>query len=98
MVIVVLCVFPVMFTARKLNAGNSDLIDCIIAIMAGTFVSSIAVGILPGGDSNVFLASAYWLIATGVVYKFLLEATLVTGIIIAIVPAALKFAVNVIFA
>ncbi|MBL4797532.1 MAG: hypothetical protein JKY50_08970 [Oleispira sp.] len=97
LVIVVLCVFPVMITARKLNTGKSDLIDCILAIIVGTFISSIVVGILPGGDSSVPLATGYWLLATGFVYKIMLEATLVAGLIIAIVPAIFNFILVKIF-
>lgn len=95
--IVVLCVFPVMFAARKLNAGKSDLIDCIIAIIVGTFVSSVVVAILPGGDSSALLATVYWLVTTGFVYKVMLEATLITGIIIAIVPVVFHLLLETIF-
>lgn len=97
LVIVVLCVFPVMMTARKLNTGKSDLIDCILAIIVGAFVSSIVVGILPGGDSSAPLATVYWLLATGFVYKIMLEATLVAGLIIAIVPAIFNFVLIKVF-
>jgi len=97
LVVVVLCVFPVMLTARKLNAGKSDLVDCIVAIIVGSFISSIAVAILPGGDSSPLLATIYWFVVTGFVYKVMLEATLVAGVIIAIVPAVFQLILNVVF-
>lgn len=97
LIVVVVCIFPVMITARKLNAGKSDLVDCIIAVVAGGFVSSIVVPIIPGAASSAFLATALSLAVTGVVYKFLLEATYITGFIIALIPAIIYFVLDVVF-
>ena len=96
LVIVVVCVFPVMLTARKLDAGKSDLVDCIIAIVVGVFISSIAVGILPG-DLNPLLVIVCWFVVTGFVYKIMLETTLVAGVVIAIVPAVFNLVLTSIF-
>lgn len=97
LIVVVVCVFPVMITARKLNAGKSSLVDCIIAVILGSFVSSIVVPIIPGAVSNAFLATVFSLAVTGVVYKFMLEATYLTGFIIALVPAIIYFILEVLF-
>jgi hypothetical protein len=97
LIVVVVCVFPVMFTARKLNAGKADLVDCIIAIVVGAFVSSLAVAFLPGAASSALIAVLYWLVATALVYKYLLETTFVAGVIIALVPVAIKYILGFIF-
>ena len=96
-IIVVVCVFPVMIAAQKLDAGKSGLVDCIIAVLVGSFVSSFAVPMLPGADISAVLATIYSLAVTAVTYKFMLEATYIGGLIIAIIPAILYFVLDNIF-
>jgi len=87
-----------MLTARKLNAGKSEFVDCIIAVVVGAIVSSICVPLIPGAASSAFLATIFSLIVTGIIYKFLLDATYVTGFIIALVPAIIYFILEIVFA
>jgi len=98
LIVVVFCVFPVMISAKKLNAGKSELVDCIIAIVVGSIVSSLITSMLTGADTSAALATICSLAVTGIVYKFLLEATYINGFIIAFVPAILHFVLNTIFA
>lgn len=96
LIIVVVCIFPVMFIAQKLGAGKSELVDCIIAVVVGSFVSSLIAPMLPGADTSALLATAYSLLITGVVYKFMLEATYIAGILIALVPAIIYFILDIV--
>lgn len=98
LLIVVVCVFPVMITARKLKAGKSDLIDCVIAVIVGSIASSLLVPLIPGVMSSTFLAALCSLAITGLVYKFMLQATYLAGFIIALVPAIIYFLLDILFA
>lgn len=91
LIIVVVCIFPVMFAAKKFGAGKTELVDCIIAVVAGSFASSLVAPMLPGANTTEVLGTFYALLITGVVYKFLLEATLIKGVLIALVPAVVFY-------
>lgn len=96
--VVVFCVFPVMLTARKLGAGKSDLIDCIIAIVVQAFVLSIVIPLLPGATASEVLAYIYSFLLAGVVYKFMLQASYIASVLIAIISTAITYVALYIFA
>ena len=92
--IVIVCIFPVMFIARKLGAEKTDLMDCIIAVIAGSFVSGIVVSMLTDQDTNIGIQAILSIIITGIVYKFLLEATYIKGLLIALIPSVFYYALG----
>jgi hypothetical protein len=89
--VVIFCIFPVMFTARKLGAEKSDLVDCIIAILVATFFSSIIVPFLPGAGTNEVLAYIYSFLVAGLAYKFILQASYVASVLIALISTAITY-------
>lgn len=95
--IVVICFFPVMLAAKKLDAGKSDLVSSIIAVVVGGIASSIIAPMLPGANTNTLIASLYVFLITGAVYKFILETTYIKGIIIALIPAAIWYVLGIFF-
>ena len=97
LIIVVVCIFPVMFTAKKVDAGKSGLVDVIIAVVVGSINSSIFVALIPGTTSSAFLATVFSLGVTGIIYKFLLDTNYIKGFIIALVPALIYFILDIVF-
>ncbi len=89
--VVIFCVFPVMFTARKLGAGKADLIDCVLAIIVATLVSSVAISFFPGAATNDVLAYIYSFLVMGVVYKFMLQANYITSVLIALISSVITY-------
>ncbi len=89
--VVIFCVFPVMFTARKLGAGKADLVDCILAILVATFVSSVVIPFLPGAITNEILAYIYSFLVMGLVYKFMLQADYLTSVLIALISMVITY-------
>jgi hypothetical protein len=96
-VIVALIFFPVMLLARQLDTGKSDLVDCIIAVLVGSTIANFVVPFLPGANSDTVLQAIYSIGVVGVSYRYLLETTVVKGIVIALVPALGWALVDVVF-
>lgn len=97
LVIVIFCVFPVMFIAKKLGAENAGLLRCFVAIIVGSFVSSLFVFMIPGAAASPLLAGVYSILITGLVYKFILESTYIAGVLTAFLPAVFYFFIDVIY-
>lgn len=89
--VVIFCIFPVMFTARKLGAEKADLLDCIIAILVATLFSSIIVPFLPGAMSNEVLGYAYSFLVAGLAYKFILRASYIVSVLIALISTVITY-------
>lgn len=88
--VVITSVFPVMFAANKLGAQKTELVDCIIAVIIGGLVSSFIAPLIPGANTNEAAGFIYTLIITGVVYKFLLQASYISGMLIALISTIIK--------
>lgn len=89
--VVVTSVFPVMFVARKLGAEKTELIDCILAIIVGSIVSSVVVSFLPGGNTSQMLYFFYSFLVVGVVYKYMLQANYLASVLIALISTLIKW-------
>ncbi len=66
--------------------------------MVGWIVSSLLVSLFTEQDTNTAIKTILSIFITGVVYKFLLEATYIKGIFISLIPAILYFVVGVVLA
>lgn len=97
LIIVIFCVFPVMFIAKKLGAENAGLLLCFVAIIVGSIVSSIFVLMIPGAMESQLLAGVYSILITGFVYKLILESTYIAGVLTAFLPAVFYFFVDIIY-
>ncbi|WNO10232.1 hypothetical protein [Teredinibacter sp. KSP-S5-2] len=95
--IVVICFVPVMLAAKKLDAGKSDLVSSVIAVIVGGIASSTIAPMLPGANTNALVATLYVFLITGAAYKFILDTTYVKGIIIALIPAAIWYVLGIVF-
>ncbi len=98
LIIVVVCIFPVMLVAKKLGAQKAELVDCIIAVVVGGLVSGILVSVITDQDTSGAFKSILTIVITGLVYKFLLEATYIKGLLIALIPSILYFIVGAVLA
>lgn len=96
LVFVVIAVFPVMFAAKKLGAGKSGLLDAFIALIVGSIAAGLIAPLLPAAQSNEVAAFAYTLAITGVVYKYLLQATYITGVLIALMAWGIQLLIGLI--
>ncbi len=94
LIIVVFCVFPVMLTARVLGAEKSDLVDCIFAVIVGNILSSIIVPfipVMPGITSGELMSYIYTFLVTGLVYKYMLQASYVASVVISLVSTLIAW-------
>jgi len=66
--------------------------------VVGWIVSSLLVSLFTEQDTNTAIKTILSIFITGVVYKFLLEATYIKGIFISLIPAILYFVVGVVLA
>ena len=90
--VVVICVFPVMFVAKKLGAEKTELVDCILAIIVGSIASSIIVPFIPGGNSSQIIYFLYSFLVVGMVYKYMLQANYIASVLIALISTLIKWA------
>ncbi|HEY7772890.1 MAG TPA: hypothetical protein VIC26_06900 [Marinagarivorans sp.] len=97
LIFVVIVLFPVMFAAKKLGAGKSDLIEVLIAVIASSLAVGFIVPFLPGALNNEIALFAYSLLVTGVVYKYLLDATFLVAVLIALMAVAIRFVIGLVF-
>lgn len=91
LIFVVVCIFPVMLVAKKLGAEKADLVDCVIAVIVGGLVSGLLVSMFTGQDTSTAIKTILSIVITGFVYKFLLEATYIKGLLIALIPSVFYF-------
>jgi hypothetical protein len=98
LIILAVCIFPVMFVAKKLGAQKSELIDCIIAVVVGGLVSGLVVSMFTDPGASTAIKTILSITITGVVYKFLLEATYIKGILIALIPSVFYLVVGKVLA
>lgn len=96
LIFVVIVLFPVMFAAKKLGAGKSDLIPVLIAVIASSLAVGFIVPFLPGAATNEVASFAYSLIITGIVYKYLLDATFIIAVLIALMAMLIQLAIGLI--
>ena len=94
LVVVVVVLFPVMFAAKKLGAEKSDLVDVLIAVVASTFVVSIFAPMLPAGQTNEAAFFTYSLLLTGLVYKYVLQASYLIAVLIALMAVVIRFLIT----
>ena len=97
LIVVLICVYPVMFAAKKLGAGKYDLVDCCIAILVATLISSLGVSFFSGVISGALLPMILYLLIAGAVFKYMLEATYLAGILIALAPVVIKLLLTAVF-
>lgn len=97
LIIVVFCVMPVMFLAKKFGAENTGLLRCFVTIFIGSLVASIFTPMIPGALDSAVLAMLYWFLLTGLVYKWILGSTYIAGVFIAVIPAAAYFIIEVVW-
>lgn len=90
--VVVTCIFPVMFVAKKLGAEKTELVDCILAIIVGSFVSSIVVPLIHGGNASQIMYFIYSFLVVGVIYKYMLRANYIASVLIALISTLIKWA------
>ncbi|BCD96657.1 hypothetical protein [Marinagarivorans cellulosilyticus] len=96
LIFVVIAVFPTMFAAKKLGAGKSGLLDAFIALIAGSIAAGLIAPLLPAAQTNEVAAFVYTLAITGVVYKYLLQATYITAVLIALMAWGIQMLIGVI--
>jgi len=83
--VVITCVFPVAFMAKKLGAEKIKLMDCFLAIIVASIAIGLTVPLLPGGSTSDGLYFIYSLLVAGVVYKYMLQATYIASVVIALI-------------
>lgn len=96
-IFVVIALFPVMFAAKKLGAGKSGLIDVLIAVIVSSLAVGLLVPFLPAAMTNEVAQFAYSLALTGLVYKYLLDATFIIAVLIALMAIAIQFLIGLVF-
>ena len=89
--VVLFCIYPVMFCAKKLGAEKHDLIDCLLAIIVSTLVVSILVPMLPSANTSNELSYLYGFLVSGLVFKFMLQANYFTSVLIALTSTILRY-------
>ncbi len=89
--VVIFCVFPVMFVAKKLGAEKAGLLNCFLAIFVAVIIAGIFVPLLPGAHSNELLANFYSLLVFGVVFKYMLGATYIASLLIALLSTVISY-------
>lgn len=96
LVFVVIAVFPVMFAAKKLGAEKSGLLDAFIALIVGSLAAGLIAPLLPAAQTNEIAGFAYTLLITGLVYKYLLRASYLIGVLIALMAWGIQLMIGLV--